>query len=162
MIVGTGREEVKLKALAGPTIEFLGRVPDETLPNLYAEARALLFAADEDFGIVPLECQAYGRPVIAYAMGGSLETILGLEHAEPTGLFFNTQSADSLVEAILTFESVEHRFNPLKIQEHARTFDSAEFSKKISTLVAKTMGRPDQQVEDEAGSSHPSHLYRVS
>ena len=78
LIAGTGREEEKLKKLAGPTIEFLGRVEDHQLPELYAKARALLFAADEDFGIVPLEAQAHGRPVLAYAHGGSLETSAGL------------------------------------------------------------------------------------
>ena len=64
-----------MKAIAGPTIEFLGRVPDAQLPRLYADCRAFLFASDEDFGIAPVEAQSYGRPVIAYGRGGALETV---------------------------------------------------------------------------------------
>ena len=75
VIAGEGREEKRLKAIAGPTVEFLGRVSDDCLHGLYAHCRALLFAADEDFGIVPVEAQSYGRPVIAYGHGGSLETV---------------------------------------------------------------------------------------
>jgi glycosyltransferase involved in cell wall biosynthesis len=148
VIAGTGRDEEKLKALAGPTIEFLGRVPDSQLPSLYAHSRALLFAADEDFGIVPVECQAYGRPVIAYGKGGSLETVCGLDDANPTGLFFKQQTVASVVEAILAFEAMEHRFNPRKIQERARTFDTSVFATKMKALVACAMGNPTTEEEE--------------
>jgi glycosyltransferase involved in cell wall biosynthesis len=149
LVVGTGRDEEKLKAIAGPTIEFLGRVPDSALPNLYAHCRALLFAADEDFGIVPLECQAYGRPVIAYARGGSLETIRPLGVPEPTGLFFENQSVDSLTQAILAFEGEEHRFNPARIQAWARTFDTSSFMRNMTTVIEGTMSSGLTKVSDQ-------------
>jgi glycosyltransferase involved in cell wall biosynthesis len=141
LIVGTGREEERLKKLAGPTVEFLGRVPEERLPQLYAEARALLFAADEDFGIVPLEAQAYGRPVLAYAKGGSLETVRGLEHDYPTGVFFNEQTVDSICAAIKEFEASEHRFNPHRIRAHARNFDRQVFMTRMDQYVQQSFER---------------------
>lgn len=145
IVAGSGRNEQKLKSIAGPTIEFLGRVPDEDLPQLYAQARALLFAAEEDFGIVPLEAQAYGRPVIAYARGGSLETVCGLQSPIPTGLFFEEQTVESLSDGILRFEQVEHIFDPIQIRKRARTFDTSEFIKKMSTEVARAMNKSDHQ-----------------
>ena len=136
LIAGTGREEEKLKAMAGPTIEFLGRVPDSQLPELYATSRALLFAADEDFGIVPLEAQAHGRPVIAYAKGGSLETVCGTElQGERTGVFFYEQTTDALVDAILRFEKEEQHFKPETIRMHARQFDTAVFKERLNLLI---------------------------
>ncbi len=115
-IVGTGPAEERLRRLAGPTIKFLGRVDEERLKAEYAACRALLFAADEDFGLVSVEAQAFGRPVIAYGRGGSLETVRGLwpEHFREgrspgaqvggyTGVFFDRQSESSLSQAILDF-----------------------------------------------------------
>jgi glycosyltransferase involved in cell wall biosynthesis len=136
LIAGTGRTEKKLKSIAGPTIEFLGRVPEAELPELYARCRALLFSANEDFGIVPLEAQAYGRPVIALRKGGSIETVLGYsEHTDPTGLFFPKQDVDSLVDAMIEFENVEHSFTPRSIRKHACTFDKTIFESKIRSLL---------------------------
>jgi glycosyltransferase involved in cell wall biosynthesis len=102
LVAGTGKEEAYLKSLAGPTIEFLGYVPDSALPALYGNARAFLFAALEDFGIAPIEAQGYGLPVIAYGRGGSLETVrvndpLG---RPDTGIFFFDQNAAAVVDAI--------------------------------------------------------------
>jgi glycosyltransferase involved in cell wall biosynthesis len=141
LIAGTGREEERLKKLAGPTIEFLGRVDDARLPELYARSRALLFAADEDFGIVPLEAQAHGRPVLAYARGGSLETVHGLEQSRPTGVFFNEQTVDSLCSAIKEFEVSEHRFDPRQIREHACRFDTQVFLERMESYVQQSFER---------------------
>jgi glycosyltransferase involved in cell wall biosynthesis len=136
LIAGTGREEKALKSIAGPTVEFLGRVEDAALPKLYAKSRALLFAAEEDFGIVPLEAQSYGRPVIAYGKGGSLETVRGYDHDSPrTGLYFNAQTAQSISKGILKFESIEHTFAPTVIQEFARTFDKSVFIERKQQFV---------------------------
>lgn len=137
LIGGTGREEQRLKAMAGPTIQFLGRVPDADLPGLFANCRALLFAADEDFGIVPVEVQSYGRPVVAYGHGGSLETVRvgDLEGRSDTGVFFPEQSVESLVEAIETFEALEHGFIPREIRDHACSFDTTVFEKSFQRLV---------------------------
>src|SRR5258707_10206809 len=103
----------RLKKRSGKNVEFLGEVDDCQLGNVYAQCRALLFAADEDFGMVPLEAQSYGRPVIAFGKGGSLETVIGTyspigkrkacEDSAITGVFFREQTADSLAKAILCF-----------------------------------------------------------
>ena len=127
-VVGDGEQYARLKKLAGPSIEFCGALPDEELRELYAHSRALLFPGEEDFGIVPVEAQSFGRPVIAFGRGGAKETVLGLHPGSidppenSTGIFFHQQSVDSLVEAILTFEHVERRFHPLFIKHQADRF----------------------------------------
>jgi glycosyltransferase involved in cell wall biosynthesis len=134
-----GREESRLKAMAGPTIEFIGRVSDEQLRDLYARCRAFLFAADEDFGIVPVEAQAYGRPVIAYGRGGSLETVLPYTAGSgqtATGILFNEQSTAAVTAAILAFEACEHRFDPFRIRQHAQRFDAAIFRERMREVVS--------------------------
>ena len=137
LIVGTGREEAALKRIAGPTIEFLGRVSDDQLPSVYANSRAFLFAADEDFGIVPVEAQAYGKPVLAYRKGGALETVLeGDGGGYRTGLFFEEQTAEALMRCIERFEQEEAEFNPAFIQSHARSFDTSVFVDRMRRHVA--------------------------
>jgi glycosyltransferase involved in cell wall biosynthesis len=138
LIVGTGREEKRLKSLAGPSITFLGRVPDQQLTDYYARCRALLFAADEDFGIVPIEAQSFGRPVIAYGHGGSLETVrVGSASGLPdTGLLFSEQTPGSVIDAIRRFESNENRFCPGAIRSHALKFDKSAFMKQMSRLIS--------------------------
>lgn len=143
VIVGTGSEEKRLKAMAGPTIEFLGYVPDASIPSLYANCRAFLFAANEDFGIAPVEAQSYGRPVIAYGHGGSLETVrVNREGQSNTGLFFDEQSVESIVAAILRFEAREDCFVPTEIQAYAREFDTAIFVKKMYEFIDGMMESP--------------------
>jgi glycosyltransferase involved in cell wall biosynthesis len=136
-ILGTGPEEAVLRAMAGPTIEFLGRVSETVLHENYAACRALLFAADEDFGLVPVEAQTFGRPVIAFGHGGSLESVIGLRETRgeegreaevsPTGIFFAEQTEASMTAAMLRFEASEDRFDPQKIQHHAKQFDHTVF-----------------------------------
>jgi glycosyltransferase involved in cell wall biosynthesis len=138
VVVGVGREEKRLKAMAGPTIEFAGRVSGEHLSELYARCRALLFAADEDFGIVPVEAQSFGRPVVAFGRGGSLETVIGVgssgdDHA--TGVYFQEQTVESLQRAIIEFEGVEETFDPIEIQKHAAKFDTRNFVSGMTSLV---------------------------
>lgn len=141
LIVGTGKEEKKLKAMAGPTIEFLGYVPDEDLRQLYAECRAFLFAADEDFGIVPVEAQSYGRPVIAYGYGGSLETVrVGDSRGRSdTGVFFAERTVDAVIDGIRRFEATEGSFVPTKIQEHARSFDTTVFVDQMRHFINQVL-----------------------
>ena len=148
-IVGTGRDAQRLKALAGPTINFLGRVPDEELARLYSSAKALLFAAEEDFGIVPLEAQSYGRPVIAFKRGGALETVRGDLQDRPTGLFFDHQNVDSLTEAILKFESMEHVFKAEEIRAHALLFDIAVFKDRMRCLIDQEMRKKQVSIAAE-------------
>jgi glycosyltransferase involved in cell wall biosynthesis len=144
-IVGTGPEEPSLRSIAGPTIEFLGRVDEPQLRENYAHCRALLFAAAEDFGLVSVEAQSFGRPVIAYGRGGSLENIVGLPRKEiattpapdlhPTGIFFDDQTAPSLIAAMERFEEAEDRFDPQEIRLHAQQFDIAVFAEKLRLFV---------------------------
>jgi glycosyltransferase involved in cell wall biosynthesis len=130
VIIGTGDIEAGLKASAGPNIEFLGWLSDEEVASYYANCKALIFPGEEDFGIVPLEAQACGKPVIAYAKGGALETI-----NEPTGVFFYEQTADSLARAIEYFESNKDRFKPQTARENALLFDRAIFKDKIKRYI---------------------------
>lgn len=145
VIAGAGREEKRLQAIAGPTIKFLGRVSDEALPALYARCRAFLFAADEDFGIVPVEAQSYGRPVIAYGHGGSLETIRvnDSEGRSDTGVFFAEQSIEAVMRGLQEFESREESFVPCEIQQHARKFDQAVFVDKMRAFVDSVVRKPE-------------------
>ena len=145
VIVGDGPEMERLKKLAGKNVEFVGQVADQQLRDIYARCRALLFAADEDFGMVPLEAQSYGRPVIAYGKGGSLETVVGADGSAVrqraksgeliTGIFFEKQSADVLANAILAFESSEDLFVPKDIQSHARRFDTSVFVERLNNYI---------------------------
>jgi glycosyltransferase involved in cell wall biosynthesis len=144
VIAGTGREEVALKRIAGPSIEFLGRVNDAALPDLYAKCRAFLFAAEEDLGMVPLEAQSYGRPVIAYGKGGSRETVRGYgQSMSPTGVFFNRQTADDVAAAIVRYEDVAEHFNPSQIRAHAVTFDTSVFVNKMSAFISAALNRDE-------------------
>jgi glycosyltransferase involved in cell wall biosynthesis len=143
LICGTGSEEKRLKAMAGPTIEFLGRVPDAQLPRLYADCRAFLFASNEDFGIAPVEAQSYGRPVIAYGRGGSLETVRVNDPAgrSDTGVYFSEQTVESLIDGILRLEAREDQFLPAEIQQHAREFDTSVFTDRMRQFVDAAMGK---------------------
>jgi glycosyltransferase involved in cell wall biosynthesis len=128
LVVGTGPEEVRLRALAGPTVEFLGRRSDADVARLYRACRAVLFPGCEDFGIVPLEAMAAGRPVIALKAGGALETIVppGSE-VPPTGLFFEEQSVAALAAAIRRFEAEAERFHPKALRARAELFNGERF-----------------------------------
>jgi glycosyltransferase involved in cell wall biosynthesis len=144
IIAGTGRNMNILKRLAGPTIEFAGWVSESELSGLYANCRAFLFVADEDFGIVPVEAQSYGRPVIAYGHGGSLETVIPTGDSsdrEPTGILFPSQSVDSLKAAILSFEQSESAFIPQAIRRNAQRFDRSIFSLELTNFVEQVYRR---------------------
>lgn len=133
LIAGTGRDRERLEALAGPTITFLGYVPDDQLPDLFARCRAFLFPGEEDFGIAPIQAMAAGRPVIAYAGGGSLETV---RHGE-TGWLFTEQSAKAIMTAVEAMDdlNVDGRL----IRQHAQQFDTSVFKQKMQTFVEQKM-----------------------
>lgn len=144
-IVGDGPEYKRLRRRAGPTIEFLGKLEEKSLGECYARSRAFLFPAEEDFGIAPVEAQSFGRPVIAYGGGGALETVIGLARGrsaqEASGLFFGEQTAESLCDAIVTFENIETSFNSEFIRARAQRFSlerfKDEFAKFATTRLAE-------------------------
>ena len=131
VVVGTGAETDRLRAMAGPSVEFRGWASNEDLAQLYANCRALLFPGEEDFGIVPLEAMASGRPVIAYGSGGALDTVVD----GTTGLFFDRQTAESLETAIVQFEEGEASFDPQAIRRHAQGFDRSVFRSKLKRYI---------------------------
>ena len=136
LVVGTGPEEARLRARAGPTVEFLGWRHDREVAALYARCRALLFPAVEDFGITPLEAAAAGRPTVALARGGALETMVGLGADEPpTAVFFREQTVEGLVEAIRTFEAAEPLFEPKALRSRAELFDRPVFRQRLLAYV---------------------------
>lgn len=138
VIVGSGPEERHLRALAGPTVEFLGWRSDEDVAEIYARCRALLFPAVEDFGIVPLEAMASGKPVIALGQGGATETVIPPGGAEPpTGLFFDLQTPDAMADAIRRFEAEPSRFDPKALRARAEAFDRPIFKERIAAWVAR-------------------------
>lgn len=131
IVVGSGGEEEKrLRETAGATIEFRGHVTDEEMESLYAGADAFLFPGIEDFGLTPIEAMASGVPVLAYGEGGALETVL----PGKTGLFFEEQTASSLVQCIESFESHTLLFNRKEIAEYAEQFSSEHFREEISSF----------------------------
>ena len=129
VVVGDGPEMQRLRALGGGSAIFLGRVSDRELHDLYTRCRAVIFPSDEDYGLVPLEAQACGRPVIAYGSGGALETVM--EHQ--TGVFFKEQQTESVIEAIATFERMQ--FRPAVIREAVTEFGVDQFKKGLRDFV---------------------------
>ena len=145
-VVGEGEQYGRLRKLAGPSIHFCGSLSDKDLQEQYAHCRALLFPGEEDFGIVPVEALSFGRPVIAYDRGGATETVKGLHIGsrevpeDSTGIFFSKQSVDSLVEAVLKFEEIEHRFCPKLIKTHADRFAPEHFEQHFRLFLAEKWG----------------------
>jgi len=141
LVVGTGPESEKLKSIAKRNIEFLGWRDNAELADLYAGCRALVFPGIEDFGIVPLEAMACGKPVIAFGKGGALETIIN-KGTNRTGVFFYNQTTEDLVKSLISFDKL--LFNPQKIREHALEFDRSLFKRKISNYIKlKTASKLD-------------------
>lgn len=128
-IVGDGPYRPVLEKMAEKNVEFWGTVSSEKLAELYARCQALIFPGEEDFGIAPVEAQAAGRPVIAYARGGALETVIEGE----TGLFFKEQTGAELEKTIKNFEKLT--LSPQRIRENAQRFDKSIFAKTIKDFV---------------------------
>jgi glycosyltransferase involved in cell wall biosynthesis len=128
-IGGKGRDLERLQAMAGPTIEFLGYVPDDDLPDLMARCKAFLFPGLEDFGITPVQAQAAGRPVIAFGSGGALDTVIPGE----TGEHFHEMTVDALAAVMADFDT--GRYDPTIMRQHAQRFDTSVFHRQIGSYV---------------------------
>lgn len=135
LVIAGGGDNKRLREMAGPSVTFLGNVDDAEMKDLMRRCRALLYPGVEDFGIVPVEVMASGRPVIAFGRGGALDTV------EPgvSGLLFNEQSVESLARAIERFEAEESSFSAEACRRSAHRFDRAVFERKFSDLVARVI-----------------------
>jgi glycosyltransferase involved in cell wall biosynthesis len=134
-VIGDGPALAGLKSIAGPTITFLGRASDETVEAEVCRCQALIFPGEEDFGMAPLEVAAAGKPSIAFRAGGAVETIVEGE----TGLFFEVQTVESLIDAIHRFE--EKQWSPALIRKHAERYSVNVFEERIAAFL-KRVGIP--------------------
>lgn len=133
VVIGDGPDFDKVKRFAGPNVKLLGYQPDSVVKDYMERCKAFVFAAEEDFGITPVEAQAAGAPVIAYGKGGVTETVIPGE----TGIFFREQTVESLSEAMQEFETGKYRFDPERIRENAEHFSKARFQREFSELVER-------------------------
>lgn len=130
-VIGTGDEMDYLKSIAGPTIKFCGFLSDKEVANKLSNAKALLWPNIDDFGLVPIEAMASGTPVIAFNKDGATETVIH----EKTGILFNEQSVDGLINGIKQLDAIESKMKPEEIRNHAMQFSKAEFQKNIKKAV---------------------------
>ena len=135
VVIGDGPDMHKIRAKAGPNVEIMGYQPFNVLKDRMSRAKAFVFAAEEDFGISVVEAQACGTPVIAYGKGGALETVRDLSEPRPTGMFFDEQSADSIIAAVERFDDHVKRFSPLDCRANAERFSAANFRERFFAHV---------------------------
>jgi glycosyltransferase involved in cell wall biosynthesis len=131
IVIGSGQDADRLKQLAGPTIEFLGWQKDEVLRDHLRRCRALLFPGEEDFGIVPVEANACGGPVVAFARGGATETVVPLSQPDPTGEWFEDQTVESLVASLERLERDADRLDPAAARRNALRFEQRRYETEL-------------------------------
>jgi len=147
-VVGTGPDLARLRSLASPNVEFVGAAKEDALIDYYRRCRCLIFPGEEDFGLVPLEAHACGKPAIAFAAGGALETVVAVNdrtqpdrpEQEATGVFFYEQTPQAVVDAIRLFETCT--FSPGVVRERARAFDKSHFKQRLLTFIESATARP--------------------
>ena len=141
VIIGTGNSEADLRQKAHGNIEFLGWLDNNDIANYYSRCKGLIFPGEEDFGIVPVEAQCCGKPVIAYGKGGALETVVPFDLRDTedshTGVFFNEQTSAALIEAVDIFEKNSDKFDPQKIRANGLRFGKAIFAQKMREYIEK-------------------------
>ncbi len=137
VVIGGGKALPHLRARAPANVKFLGHLPPEEMQQHLREARAFLFAAEEDFGILPVEAQASGTPVLAYGKGGVLESVRGLDNRHPTGIFFPEQSVSSVIQAVEKFEQLEANFSPAACRKNAERFSNEIFRRAFFRTFSK-------------------------
>lgn len=141
VVIGDGPESRRIRSKASGNVRLLGEQPFPVLLDHLRRARAFVFAAEEDFGIVPVEAQACGTPVIAFGKGGALETIRGLDQPQPTGVFFQEQSTAALQAAVSRFERESARISPEACRHNALRFGSGRFREEFGAFVQQRFGR---------------------
>jgi glycosyltransferase involved in cell wall biosynthesis len=152
-IIGEGEEFKRLRAMAKANVRMLGYQPFDVVRDHYASCRALIFTGVEDFGIVPVEAMASGRPVIAFRGGGVLDTVV----EGKTGMFFDEQSPEALNRALDAFERKEIQFSSVEIATHAQKFDRAVFRRQIGAWISRIMnGGPEASVYTNGDATSPS------
>ena len=147
VVIGEGPELAQIRRMATPNITLLGYQPNEVVVKSMQRARAYVFAAQEDFGITPLEAQACGTPVIAYGEGGVAETVRGLDQPEPTGVFFQQQTPASLRAAVEQFEASREKISPLACRANAERFAPERFRAEFSNFVTENWQQFQRQFE---------------
>ena len=135
VVIGDGTEMDRVRKVAGPNVELLGYQSTAVVRDYMQRARAFVFAAEEDFGIAPVEAQACGTPVIAFGRGGALETVRGLEHPRPTGIFFAEQTPAAIAAAVTEFEQNESKFDPRACRDNSQRFSPTVFRERYSHFV---------------------------
>lgn len=136
VVIGDGPEAQRCRSLAGKNVHFMGYQTTDVLRDHMQRAKAFVFAAEEDFGIAPIEAQACGTPVIAFGKGGALETLSGLEADQPTAIFFKDQTTKALMAAVEEFEhSAAERITPEACRHNAQRFDNARFRDEFTEFV---------------------------
>jgi glycosyltransferase involved in cell wall biosynthesis len=135
LVIGDGTEMARVRKMAGPNVELLGYQSSAVVRDYMQRARAFVFAAEEDFGIAPVEAQACGTPLIAFGRGGALETVRGLDHPRPTGIFFAEQSAAAIAAAVTEFERNESKLDPRACTESAQRFSPNVFRDRYGRFV---------------------------
>ena len=136
VVIGEGPELARIRKMATPNIEVLGFQPTDVIVTKMQRAKAYIFAAQEDFGITPLEAQACGTPVIAFRKGGAGETIRGLDDEQPTGIFFEEQSVQAVAQAVEQFEIMGGRISSRACRENAERFAPEHFEEKFSAFIS--------------------------
>lgn len=136
VVIGDGPDMNKIKAKASANIEILGYQSNEVMLDCMQKAKCFVFAAEEDFGITPVEAQACGTPVIAFGKGGTLETVQGLGHSQtPTGLFFKQQDVAEIINAVQEFEKNQQIFLPQHCRDNAMLFSTERFHAEFQQYV---------------------------
>ena len=133
VVIGGGEMLDEIRAMAGPTVDIRGRLPWNEVRNAFMKCRAFLYPQIEDFGITAVEAQAAGKPVIAYSAGGALETVL----PNQTGLFFDEQTSEALIDAVNRFEAGDHEISAENCRKNAMRFGEARFRNEISESVER-------------------------
>jgi glycosyltransferase involved in cell wall biosynthesis len=146
IVIGEGEQEAYLKSIAGPTVHFMGHQPFSVLKDHLRRCRALLFPGTEDFGILPVEAMASGRPVLAFDAGGARETVSTSE----VGCRFEPQNVEGLIETLDAFENIETHMEPKAIRDHALNFSNQVFQERLGNLIEQHLAKRAEAPNDAA------------